>query len=156
MALPKVNFLARLTRDVETRTTDSGMVISKVGLACSEKYGEKETVLFITGTAFKKTAEIIASVRKGQRVFVSGKIQTEQWNDKNSGEKRTATTMIIESFEFIEQKNQGQQPQQYQQPQQQGNYQQPQYQQPQPQQPQQNHAGGNAGFQGPESDGIPF
>ena len=168
--LPKISFLARLTRDVETKFTDAGMCIAKVGLACSEKYGEKESVLFITGTAFKKTGEMIANIRKGQRVFVSGKIQTEQWNDKNSGEKRTATSMIIESFEFIEPKqdNQGQQPQHQQQ--QNGGFQSPQGSNGQQQQNnqqgfqqndngfqnQQNNAGGNSGFQGPPDQDIPF
>ena len=109
--LPKISFLARLTRESETFATNEGMCITKVGLACSEKYGEKETVLFIDGTAFKKTAEMIAQIGKGQRVFVTGKLQTDQWQDSESGQNRSKISMIIESFEFIEPKDQSQQPQ---------------------------------------------
>ena len=102
MALPKVSFLARMSRDTQLQYSGSGVAFCKVGLVCSEKYQDKETSLFIDGTCFKKTAEMIATIPKGKRVFVIGKIQTESWDDKQSGQKRSKTTMIIESFEFIE------------------------------------------------------
>jgi len=145
MSLPKTSFLARLTRDVETRFTDAGMCISKVGLACSEKYGEKETQFFITGTAFKKTGEMIANITKGQRVFVTGKLQTDKWTDNNTGQNRSAISMVIESFEFIEPRDNQQQQGNFQQPQNQG-FQTPQNQQfQQGQRDMQNPGGG--GFQ---------
>jgi single-strand DNA-binding protein len=148
MGLPRISFLARLTRQSETSYTGSGMCITKVGLACSEKYKDKESVFFITGTAFNKTAEMIAQVNKGQRVYVNGKIQTDRWEDKNSGEKKSATSMIIENFEFIEPKQDNQQQNQdFQQPQNNGQRQGFQSQQPQSSQ---------GGFQGPPDDSIPF
>lgn len=163
--LPRLGFLARLTRDSEVMTTQGGMVVCKLGLACSEKYKEKETKLFITGTAFGKTAEFISSIQKGQRVFVFGKIQTEEWADSSTGEKRSKTAMIIESFEYVEpRQNQGQQNNGFQN-QNQGFQQQPQQQNGfQNNQNQQNNGGfqgnqpgGNAGFQGPPDDSdIPF
>lgn len=102
--LPKISFLARMTRDPEFKTTQSGIAICKVGLACSEKYNDKETTLFISGTAFKKTAEFISTILKGQRVFVTGKIQTDTWQDQQSGQNRSQISMVIESFEYIEKK----------------------------------------------------
>lgn len=153
--LPKISFLARLTRESETRATAEGMCITKVGLACSEKYGEKETVLFIDGTAFKKTAEMIAQVGKGQRVFVTGKLQTDQWQDAESGQKRSKISMIIESFEFIEPKDQNQQQQNSGAQQQQGgfNQNQPNNNQQQQQggfQQNQNNSGSNQGQERPQ------
>ena len=159
MALPKMWHMYRMTRPAELTFSSAGMAICKVGLACSEKYGEKETTLFIDGTAFKKTAEMLNNVQKGQRVFVLGKLQTEQWDDKATGAKRYKTTMIIESFEFIEKRQDQQQGQSsngqgnlQQQAPAQGGFQQPQQQgfQTQPQQ------GGQAGFQAPPDDDIPF
>ena len=143
--LPKISFLARLTRDVETRFTDAGMCIAKVGLACSEKYGDKETQLFINGTAFKKTGEMIANISKGQRVFVAGKLQTDSWQNKETGQKRSVISMIIESFEFIEkrQENQCQQQGGFQNTGTHGSPQQPGFQQPQ-----------NNGFQAPQQPGF--
>jgi len=103
--LPKINHLFRLTRDPETTFTAGGVQITKLGLAASEKYKDKETTLFIDATAFGKTAEFIASVTKGQRVFVSGRLQTDQWEDKNGGGKRSKTTMTIESFMYVEKRD---------------------------------------------------
>lgn len=106
--LPKISFLARMSRDPEIKYGNSGTAFAKVGLVCSEKYGEKETTLFIDGTAFKKTAEMICNIPKGQRVYVTGKICTESWQDAQSGQNRSKIAMIIEGFEFVEPKQQGQ------------------------------------------------
>lgn len=117
--LPKLNFMARLVREPETQYTQSGMAVCRVTLASSEKYKERETQCFIDATAFNKTAEFLANVQKGHRVHVAGKLQTEQW--EKDGQKRSKISMIIESFEYVESKQQGQQGQGYQQPQNQPN-----------------------------------
>lgn len=132
--LPKINHVFRLTREPELRISQTGVSICKVGLAASEKYSDKETQLFIDGTAFKKTAEMLNTVQKGQRVFVSGKLQTDSWVDQ-SGQKQSRTTMIIEQFEFIEKRDAAPQAQQsYQEPQSSGQaYNQPRNIQEQPQ-----------------------
>ena len=101
MALPKLQILGRLTRDVEIHTTAGGMQIAKLTIAASERYKEKETQLFMDATAFGKTAEFIASVHKGQRIYVWGKLQTESWQNQN-GEKRSKISMVIDGFEYIE------------------------------------------------------
>ena len=76
MALPKIQNVFRLTREPELKYAQSGTALCKVGLACSEKYKDKETQLFIDGTAFNKTAEMLNTVQKGHRVLVVGKINT--------------------------------------------------------------------------------
>lgn len=104
--------MARLVREPETQYTQNGMAICKVTLASSEKYKERETQCYIDATAFNKTAEFLANVQKGHRVYVAGKLQTEQW--ENDGQKRSKISMIIESFEYVESKQQNsgyQQPQ---------------------------------------------
>ena len=151
--LPKINGLFRLTRDSELRYSQSGSPILKLGVAASEKYKDKETQCFLDVTAFGKAAEIISQYAgsKGTQIYLSGKIQTEQWTD-NSGQKKSKNVMVLDGFDFVSNKpnnsqtNQGyqQQPQNYQQPMQQQAPQQ-QYQQPQQQQgyqqqaPQQNN-----------------
>lgn len=133
--LPKFGHMYRLTRDPETNFTGGGLQITKVGLACSEKYKEKETQLFIDAVAFGKTAEMFAGVKQGHRVFAYIKLQTEKWQDKNTGQNRYKISGIIESFEFIEPKDKGQGNQGYQ---------------PQQQQGYQNAGGG--GYQQPQSN----
>ena len=119
--LSKCQGLFRLTRDLELRYGSSGTPIAKLGLACSEKYKDKENKLFIDATCFGKQAEILNSYAntKGTQIFIVGKLQTEEWVDQNQ-QKRSKISMIIESFDFVSNKQQGQQPQaqQEQQPQQ--------------------------------------
>lgn len=131
--LPKINFLARTTRDTELLYAQNGTAICKVGLACSEKYGEKETQLFIDAVSFGKTAEMLNNIQKGQRVFVCGKIQTDSWQDQQ-GQKKSKISLVIESFEFIEKKEGGNQ----------SNY----------QQENENKGGYNARHQAPKSTGY--
>jgi single-strand DNA-binding protein len=117
MSLAKVNGLFRLTRDIEVQYTAGGTAVGKLGLACSEKYKEKETQLFLDATAFGKVVDILAQYAgtKGTQIYLSGKLQTDSWDDKNTGKKQYKTTMVIEGFDFVS----GQQPQNNQQPQQQ-------------------------------------
>jgi len=103
MSLAKISGLFRLTRDSELRYSNSGSAVLKLGLACSEKFGEKETQLFLDATVFGKPAEIISQFagEKGTQIFLTGKLQTESWQDKESGQKRSKTSMIVESFDFV-------------------------------------------------------
>jgi single-strand DNA-binding protein len=109
--LPKITHIFRLTREPELKYTQSGTALCKVGLVASEKYKDKETTLFIDATAFGKTAEFLNNVSKGQRVFVTGRLQTGEWQDQ-TGQKRSKTTMTIESFEYVEKREDGQRGQQ--------------------------------------------
>ena len=152
MSLPKINGLFRLTRDCEMVQAGETS-IAKLGLAASEKYKDKETKLFIDAVAFGKIGEIIGQYAgsKGTQIYLNGKIQLDQWQDKTSGENRSKTSMVIEGFDFVSGQGgqqsqntghpigQGQQQQQVQQPQQQQNYQQ------QGQQQNNQQIGGNQG-----------
>jgi single-strand DNA-binding protein len=115
--LPKITHLFRLTREPELRYSQSGTALCKIGLVASEKYKDKENTLFIDATAFGNIAELINNVQKGQRIFVTGRLQTEEWQD-NNGQKRSKISMTIENFEYVEKRDNSQQvEQQYSQPQ---------------------------------------
>ena len=117
MALCKINGLFRLTRDAELKYTQDGKAILKIGVACSEKFGDKETQLFLDATAFGKPAEILSqhAGTKGTQIFLSGKLQTDMW--EKEGVKQSKISMIIESFDFVsgQSKSDNQQAPQYQQ-----------------------------------------
>jgi len=104
MGLPKTIGLFRLTRDAELRYSASGSAVLKLGLACSEKFGDKETQLFLDATAFGKPAEIINQYAgsKGTQIFLTGKLQTDSW--EKEGVKQYKTSMVIESFDFVNNK----------------------------------------------------
>lgn len=107
MNLNKVTLAGRITRDVETRYMPNGKAIAKLGLAVnrtwkSESGEKKEDVTFVDVTAFGKTAEMFAQYfRKGSPIYIEGRLQLEQWDDKNSGQKRTKLSVIADSFQFV-------------------------------------------------------
>jgi len=105
--LAKVSGVFRLTRDSELRYASNGTAVLKIGLACSEKYGDKESQLFIDATVFGKPAEILNSYAglKGTQIYLHGKLQTESW--EKDGQKQYKTVMIVEGFEFIGNKQSG-------------------------------------------------
>ena len=99
--LAKVTGLFRLSREVELKYANSGTAIANIGLACSEKYKDKEDKLFLDAVAFGKTAEIIHEhFKKGSQIFVSGKLHTESWTTQDN-QKRSKTSLTIESFAFV-------------------------------------------------------
>lgn len=111
MGLPKTIGLFRLTRDAELKYSQSGSAILKMGLAASEKFGDKETQCFLDATVFGKQAEIISQYagEKGTQIFLSGKMQTESW--EKDGVKQYKNSMIVESFDFVAKaKGEGEQP----------------------------------------------
>ena len=103
--LPKISHLFRLVKEPDLRYGASGTAVCKLYLVASEKYKEKETALWLGATAFGKTAEFIANVQKGQRVFCTGKLQTDEWTDQQ-GQKQSRITMLIDSFDYVEKASQ--------------------------------------------------
>ncbi|PCJ53806.1 MAG: single-stranded DNA-binding protein [Candidatus Hydrogenedentota bacterium] len=91
----KVSLAGNLTRDPELQYLPNGTPLCKLGLAVSRKYktksGElKENTLFINVTAWRGTAEYCGNnMRKGMPVLVEGRLTSDEWEDKNTGQKRT-------------------------------------------------------------------
>ena len=94
--LNKVFLAGRLTRDPELRYTPSGAPVCKMGLAADRRYrtkdGEKrEETLFINVTAWSRTAEFCGeNLSKGRPIIVEGELRSSEWEDKNTGQRRTS------------------------------------------------------------------
>jgi single-strand DNA-binding protein len=98
LRMPEINrvmLAGRLTRDPELRYTPGGAAVCKMGLAADRRYRTKdgqqrEEVLFINVTAWAKTAEYCGeNLKKGRPVLVEGELRSNEWEDKNTGQKRT-------------------------------------------------------------------
>ena len=100
----KVILMGRLTRDPESSTTPSGVVVTRFTLAVDrrfQKQGEERQADFINIVTFNKTAEFVKKYFiKGQLALVSGSIQTRSW-DGQDGQKRYATEVIAEEVNFV-------------------------------------------------------
>lgn len=111
----KVILMGNLTRDPEIRHTPSNTAIVSFGLAVNERYKDRdgnwqERANFIDCTMWGRRGEAFAQHHaKGASAFIEGRLRFEQWDDKNSGQKRSKLTVVAESFEFVGGK--GEQPQ---------------------------------------------
>ena len=103
----KVILAGNLTRDPEKRVTPSGLMIVKLGLAVNRRYttkdGEqKEEVTFVDIDAFGRTAEVIAQYcSKGSGLLVEGRLRLDTWQDKQSGENRSKLGVVLDNFQFL-------------------------------------------------------
>jgi single-strand DNA-binding protein len=104
----KVILAGNLTRDPELRYTPKGTAVAKLGLAVNRTWrneaGEtKEEVTFVDVDAFGRQAEVLAQyLKKGRPVLVEGRLRLEQWEDKNTQQKRSRLGVVLESFSFLD------------------------------------------------------
>jgi len=105
--LNKVFLMGNLTRDPELRYTPQGTAVASFGLAVNRKWkgpnGEdKEDVVFVDVTAFARQAEVLSEyMSKGRGIFIEGRLKLDQWQDKESGAKRSKITVVAENFQFL-------------------------------------------------------
>jgi single-strand DNA-binding protein len=103
----KVILVGNLTRDPELRYTPKGVAIAKVGLAVNRYWttetGEKkEEVTFVDVDVFGRTAENVGQyMRKGRPILVEGRLRLDQWDDKQTGQKRSRLGVVAESVQFL-------------------------------------------------------
>jgi single-strand DNA-binding protein len=106
MYLNKVFLYGNLTRDPELRALPSGAQVASFSIATNRTYKDKdgnkqEQVEFHNVVAFGRLAETIGQyMKKGRPMFVEGRIQTRSWDDKNSGEKKYRTEIVVDNFQF--------------------------------------------------------
>jgi single-strand DNA-binding protein len=83
----------------------SGTAICKMRLVAADRRMNKQTdewedgdTLWMDVTCFKQLAEnVVESVVKGDLVIVTGKIRTEEWEDRETGAKRSKVAMIADT-----------------------------------------------------------
>ncbi|HWY30404.1 MAG TPA: single-stranded DNA-binding protein [Candidatus Acidoferrum sp.] len=103
----KVILMGNLTRDPELRYTPKGTAIAKVGLAVNRVWtneaGEKkEEVTFVDVDIFGRTAENVGQyMRKGRPMLVEGRLKLDQWDDKQTGQKKSRLGVVAETVQFL-------------------------------------------------------
>jgi single-strand DNA-binding protein len=105
--LNKVMLIGNLTRDPELRVTPKGTAICTFSIAVNRKFkddsgGEREEVTYVDIEAWGKSGENISKyVTKGRPLFVEGRLRLDQWEDKNTKEKRSRMKVVLENFQFL-------------------------------------------------------
>ncbi len=109
----KVILIGRLTKDPETRYTQSGLQVTTFTLAVDRRFAKKDsrqpTADFIPIVTWRKLAEICANnLMKGRRVGVYGQMQVRTYDAKD-GSKRYITEVLADEVEFLDKKAGGSQ-----------------------------------------------
>lgn len=106
MYLNKAQIIGNLTRDPEMKSLPNGNKITSFSVATNRVYKDsngdkKEESEFHNVVVFGKQAETSAQyLKKGQQVYVEGRITTRSWDDKTSGEKKYRTEIIADAVQF--------------------------------------------------------
>jgi single-strand DNA-binding protein len=103
-----INLLGRICGEIELKTTPNGVSVTSFKLAVDRSYtpkGEERKTDFIPCVAWRNTAEFIAKYfKKGQRMAVTGELQTRQYTASDGGQ-RTAFEVVVDNAFFCESKS---------------------------------------------------
>ncbi len=88
-----VTVSGNITRDPEVKVFPSGKKITTFSIAVNRRVGEEEFVSYYDINAWEKLGENCASLPKGARVLVSGRLEQRSWEDKE-GNKRSRVEIV--------------------------------------------------------------
>jgi single-strand DNA-binding protein len=104
----KVILVGNLTRDPELRHTPTGTAVTDLGLAVNRTWTDRNTnqkneeTTFVDVTCWSRTAEIACEyLRKGRPVLIEGRLQMDEWNDKETGQKRTKLKVVCDTMQML-------------------------------------------------------
>jgi len=103
----KVILIGNLTRDPQLTYLPSNTPVVELGMAVNRTFrrqdGERgEETCFVDLRMFGRRAEIINQYcHKGDPLMIEGRLHLDQWDDKQTGQKRSKMLVMIENFEFM-------------------------------------------------------
>lgn len=109
--LNRVFLIGHLTRDPEIRTTTNGTKVAGFGLAINSRYKDKNTGQYVDDPTFVEVAawDTLAGVvgellHKGSCIHLEGKLKLDQWNDKQTGQKRQTLKVVMHHMQLLDRK----------------------------------------------------
>lgn len=106
--LNQCQFIGRLGKDVEMRFLPNGDPVANFSIAAGWKAKDKEGVEWVPIVAFGKLAEICGEyLKKGQQVYVQGRMRIEKYTDKNSGVEKYSTKIYADKMQMLGGKSDG-------------------------------------------------
>jgi single-strand DNA-binding protein len=109
----KVFLLGNVGKDPEIRSTPSGVMVANLTLATSDRQKDaqgnwQDRTEWHNLKAFNRTAEIVRDyVKKGSKLYIEGKITTNSWDDKESGQKRYKTEILVNELVLLSGREEG-------------------------------------------------
>lgn len=111
----KVVILGRLGKDPVIRSTSGGTNVANFSVATESNYKDKtgqwqKTTEWHDCVAWSKLAEVVRQyVAKGSQIYLEGKLSTRSWDDKESGQKRYKTEIVVAEICLLSAKQEGRQ-----------------------------------------------
>lgn len=105
-SLNKVFLMGNLTRDPDVRYTPKGTAVADLSMAINMVYrtqdgSDREEVVYVDVVTWGRQAETCGQyLSKGSPVFVEGRLQLDQWEDKD-GQKRSRLRVRAERVQFL-------------------------------------------------------
>jgi single-strand DNA-binding protein len=113
-SLNKVELIGYLGADPEMRYTQGGSAVASVNIATTRSFKRGDSADWEEETEWTplvlwaNTAETITKyAHKGSRVYVSGRLQTRSWDDKDTGAKRFKTEVVVDELILLDGKPAG-------------------------------------------------
>ena len=109
----KVTLLGNVGKDPEIRSTPSGVMVASLTLATSDRQKDaqgnwQDKTEWHNLKAFNRTAEIVRDyVKKGAKIYIEGKLTTNSWDDKESGQKRYRTEILVNELVLLSGRDEG-------------------------------------------------
>ena len=111
----KAILVGNLGADPEVRQTQTGSSVAIFNIATTSKWKDRDGQLqeqteWHRIVAFGRLAEICGQyLRKGSKVYVDGRIQTQQWNDRE-GNKRFTTQVVAQEMKILDSRGESSKP----------------------------------------------
>ncbi len=106
-SLNKVFLLGNLTRNPDLRYTTGGAAVCKFGLAVNRRYStssgeDREETCFVDIEIWGRQAETCDKyLNKGAPALIEGRLQYDQWEDRETGKKRSRLLVRAERVQFL-------------------------------------------------------
>lgn len=112
--LNRVSLIGRLTRDPEVKSFENGGKVANLGFAVNNRRKNPESgawedapvwldVKAFNRPAGRKLADLAEkSLRKGNQVYIEGRLVYEEWVGKEDAKKRSRLVVYMEDMQFLE------------------------------------------------------
>ena len=101
----RVILLGNLTRDIELKYTQSGLAVTEIGLAVSDRRKNQagewiEETVFVDVTLWGRTAEVASEyLSKGSPILIEGRLKLDTW--ESEGQKRSKLKVVGERMQMV-------------------------------------------------------
>lgn len=99
------NFIGRLARDPEVKYLDGGSCVANARILINRPGAKRDDGIppdaFNLAVWGDKATEFADQFRKGQLVDVTGRVKTDTWKDRNTGEERKGLTITVDKFAAV-------------------------------------------------------